>query len=92
MNLDLLNKPLVSKLGVETAENEPQKEPNTRLVLPKRTGPSTRSAKPAPVTVGSPGADRSGFMDRRSASAKLMAQPAVNATSAKLFNFLLHFS
>ena len=34
----LKNAALVAKIGVDTAENEPQKEPSTRLFLPTRAG------------------------------------------------------
>ena len=34
----LKNAALVAKIGVDTAENEPQKEPSTRLFLPSRAG------------------------------------------------------
>ena len=43
----LKNAALVAKIGVDTAANEPQKEPNTRLFLPSRAGGRLCLRKPA---------------------------------------------
>ena len=42
----LTYEPLLPKIDVHTAENEPSKEPSTRLFLPSRTDSRTRLKKP----------------------------------------------